>query len=425
MAINKTINRSSKSKAGMRNCIEYILKPGKTEETLTYMTGPAPDELNWNNVYNAFINEKQIWNKQGGRLYNHNVISFHKDENITPEEALEFGKEFAEKWFPDHQSVIAVHKDRDHVHIHIVTNTVSYVDGRKLHNSKKDLQKMKDFTNEMCKARDLTIAEKGKHFNGESIEKGELIAWSKDKYNLLNDSSRKSYVTDCAVAILEVLEDICESISDFINAMQDKGWKVNWTDKRKNITFENEKGEKVRDTNISKTFNMNIGKEALIYEFERQKAIREERARAEQEESRRNEELERYVSELDDYIKAAGSNREPEENDIRKRSNDRGSKKTESRSGDDNRGKGRDNSRKGQDNPADGGGTSETDVREFIDNLNTKERASAKERADREAEQRRLDTERQREAERRERESEEKRRKNKKRLRDKTLDLWD
>lgn len=161
--------------------------------------------------------------------------------------------------------------------------------------------------------------------------------------------------------------------------MQDKGWKVNWSDKRKNITFENEKGEKVRDTNISKTFNMNIGKEALIHEFERQKAIREERARAEQEESRRNEELEQYFSELDNYIKAEGSNREP----------------------------------------------AKEDSRAFIDTLNAKERASAKERVDREAEQRRLDTERQREAERRDRESEEKRRKNKKRLRDKTLDLWD
>ena len=237
---------------------------------------------------------------------------------------------------------------------------------------------MKDFTNQMCKDKELSIAEKGKHFNGESIEKGELIAWSKDKYNLLNDSSRKSYVTDCAVAILEVLEDICESISDFINAMQDKGWKVNWTDKRKNITFENEKGEKVRDTNISKTFNMNIGKEALIHEFERQKAIREERARAEQEENRRNAELEQYFSELDYYIKAEGSNREP----------------------------------------------AKEDSRAFIDNLNAKERASAKERVDRETEQRRLDTERQREAERREREMSEKRRKNKKRLRDKTIDLW-
>ena len=37
MAINKTINRSSKSKAGMRNCIEYVLKSGKTDTSLTYI----------------------------------------------------------------------------------------------------------------------------------------------------------------------------------------------------------------------------------------------------------------------------------------------------------------------------------------------------------------------------------------------------
>ena len=32
-------------------------------------------------------------------MYSHNVISWHKDEKITPEQALEFGIEFAEKWF--------------------------------------------------------------------------------------------------------------------------------------------------------------------------------------------------------------------------------------------------------------------------------------------------------------------------------------
>lgn len=401
MAINKTINRSSKSKAGMRNCIEYILKPGKTEETLTYMTGPAPDELNWNNVYNAFINEKQIWNKQGGRLYNHNVISFHQDENITPAEALEFGKEFAEKWFPDHQTVISVHIDKNHVHIHLVTNSVSFVDGRKLHNSKKDLQKMKDFTNEMCKARDLTIAEKGKHFNGKEIEKYEVTAWSKDKYNLLKNGTKKSYVADCAIAIIEVLEKGCCSIADFIEEMLEKGWNVNWSDKRKNITFENENGDKVRDSNVSKTFNMNINKEVLIYEFDEQSRIRAGRARAEQEESRRNAELEQYFTELDDYIKAEGSNRGSEEKNIRT------SVGSAELSGE----------REEQ------GKSAEEDIRAFIDDLNTKERASAKERADREVEQRRLNLERERELERREREAAERKRKNRKRMQDPDLYL--
>ena len=41
---------------------------------------------------------------------------------------------------------------------------------------------MKQFTNQMCRERGLTVAEKGKHFDGSQIEKGEVIAWSKDKY---------------------------------------------------------------------------------------------------------------------------------------------------------------------------------------------------------------------------------------------------
>lgn len=58
-------------------------------------------------------------------MYNHNVISFAPDDPITPSQALAFGKEFAEKWFPKYQTLIAVHQDREHLHIHFVTNTVS------------------------------------------------------------------------------------------------------------------------------------------------------------------------------------------------------------------------------------------------------------------------------------------------------------
>ena len=55
-------------------------------------------------------------------MYSHNVISWHKDEKITPEQVLEFGIEFAEKWFAGFQTVVSVHKDKDHIHCHIVTN---------------------------------------------------------------------------------------------------------------------------------------------------------------------------------------------------------------------------------------------------------------------------------------------------------------
>ena len=269
MAVNKTINKRTNTHGAMRNCIEYVLRQDKTSELLTYVTGPyCHDEINYDLVYRTFLEEKKVWDKDFGRMYAHNIISWHKDEQITSEQALEFGKEFAENWFSGFQTLVAVHRDKDHIHCHLVTNSVSYEDGRKLHNTKKDLERMKQLTNQMCRKRGLTVAEKGKHFDGSQIEKGEVIAWSKDKYNLFRQQVTDSFVVDCAMAVLKALEN-CISKEKFIEKMKQFGWNVNWTEKRKHITFQNQDGKKVRDSNLSKTFHLDISKEDLENEFDR------------------------------------------------------------------------------------------------------------------------------------------------------------
>ena len=299
MAVNKTINKRTNTHGAMRNCIEYVLRQDKTSELLTYVTGPyRHDEIDYDLVYRTFLEEKKMWNKDTGRMYAHNIISWHKDEQITPEQAFEFGKEFAEKWFSGFQTLVAVHKDKNHIHCHLVTNSVSYEDGRKLHNTKKDLECMKQLTNQMCRERGLTIAEKGKHFDGSEIEKGEVIAWNKDKYNLFRQQVRDSFVADCAMAVLKALEN-CISKEKFIEKMKQFGWNVNWTEKRKHITFQNQDGKKVRDSNLSKTFHLDISKEGLENEFN---GNREKSRVAADRDSRANEELRNYYRELDAAI---------------------------------------------------------------------------------------------------------------------------
>lgn len=268
MAINKTVNKRTNTHGAMRNCMEYVLRKGKAEESLTYVTGPySPEEINYDLVYRTFLEEKRLWDKDSGRMYAHNIISWHRDEQITLEQAFEFGKEFAEKWFDGFQTLVAVHKDKEHVHCHLITNSVSYVDGKKLHNSRQDLERMKQFTNQMCRERGLSIAEKGKHFDGSKIEKGEVVAWSKDKYNLFLQQGKDRFMVDCAMAILKVLET-CFNKEQFIEKMKQLGWDVNWAEKRKHITFQNQDGKKVRDSNLSKTFHLNISKEGLENEFD-------------------------------------------------------------------------------------------------------------------------------------------------------------
>ena len=303
MAINKTINKRTNSHGAMRNCIEYVLRPDKTSELLTYVTGPyRHDEINYDLVYRTFLEEKKMWDKDTGRMYAHNIISWHKDEQITPDQALEFGKEFAEKWFSGFQTLVAVHKDKEHIHCHLVTNSVSYEDGRKLHNTKKDLERMKQLTNQMCRERGLTVVEKGKHFDGSQIEKGEVIAWSKDKYNLFRQQVKDSFVADCAMAVLKALEN-CISKEKFIEKMKQFGWNVNWTEKRKHIIFQNQDGKKVRDSNLSKTFYLDISKEGLENEFNRNY----ERVRAEAERTNgADEELAGYYRQVEAACEGAG-----------------------------------------------------------------------------------------------------------------------
>lgn len=100
-------------------------------------------------------------------------------------------------------------------------------------------------------------------------------------------------MTDCGLAVLESLEQ-CESKEQFIGNMKKRGWKVIWKDSRKNITFENEDGKKVRNKNLSKTFNLNITKEGLLNEFERQNKIRIRRES--------DDELERYCRKVEAII---------------------------------------------------------------------------------------------------------------------------
>ena len=303
MAINKTINKRTNTHGAMRNCIEYVLRQDKTSELLTYVTGPyCRDEIKYDLVYRTFLEEKKMWDKDSGRMYAHNIISWHKDEQITSEQALEFGKEFAENWFSGFQTLVAVHKDKDHIHCHLVTNSVSYENGRKLHNTKKDLERMKQLTNQMCRERGLTVAEKGKHFDESQIEKGEVIAWSKDKYNLFRQQVKDSFVADCAMAVLKALEN-CISKEKFIEKMKQFGWNVNWTEKRKHITFQNQDGKKVRDSNLSKTFHLDISKEDLENEFDRNY----ERVRAEAERTNgADEELAGYYRQVEAACEGAG-----------------------------------------------------------------------------------------------------------------------
>lgn len=89
-------------------------------------------------AYQDMTATKQRWGKTGGVLGYHLIHSYAPGE-VTPRQAHELGVEFAQRVLGEkYEVVISTHLDHEHLHCHILFNSVSFVDGRKYQNTFKD-----------------------------------------------------------------------------------------------------------------------------------------------------------------------------------------------------------------------------------------------------------------------------------------------
>ena len=272
MAIIKAVN----SRASIGNAVNYVAKKEKTEERLVSGIGCNPAT-----AIDEMKATKAIWDKTEGRQYKHMIQSFPAEEKITAQQAHEIAKQLCETQFPGYEVLIATHRDKKHIHSHMIINSVSYEDGRKFQQSAADLQAIKDRSDELCREHGLSIAQKNNEIT--SNKQGKYKALEK---GIDENGKYKSYLWDCYHAVTSTKKK-AKSREEFIEVMKVSGWETTWTDSRKHITFTNDEGQKVRASNLEKTFKEPFGKEDLERGFEREAT----RARAERaiEQSRRNE----------------------------------------------------------------------------------------------------------------------------------------
>lgn len=276
------IIKAAAAEAGIVKILDYVTEEEKTEDKLVSGLHCGPDT-----VKDEMQATKKLWGKTGGRTYKHFVQSYHENEHITPEQAHKNAVELAEgtKAWQGHEVLIATHIDRGHIHSHFIVNSVNFENGYKLQWSKADLQDLKDRCNEQSRQQGLHVPELGKTFEG--TEREETVAWNKETYRLLKKAEQgevKSYVQDIALAVLDCKEQ-ATSREDFISRMEQRGYKTDWQDNHKYITWTDltretagEKACKIRNNKLQKYYNMDFGKEGLEREFEanaRKKAERE------------------------------------------------------------------------------------------------------------------------------------------------------
>ena len=158
MAITKMMHMKASSKARidihLEHSINYILQPKKLgKANLAGGINCLPEM-----AYQQMKATKQMFGKTGGRQGYHFVISLKPGEG-TPEIMYDIATRFAEETFAgEYEAVVAVHTDREHLHAHIVINSVNMVTGYKFQCRDGDWKyKFQPITNKLCEEYGLHI----------------------------------------------------------------------------------------------------------------------------------------------------------------------------------------------------------------------------------------------------------------------------
>ena len=118
------------------------------------------------------LDTKRAYGKEDGVMYYHIIQSFKPGE-ITPELALEIAKEFAQEHLAGYETVIGVHVDREHIHAHLVFNSVNADTGEKYHsNAQSYYQQIRATSDRLCREHGLSVI-----MEGESAQAVSYIEW--------------------------------------------------------------------------------------------------------------------------------------------------------------------------------------------------------------------------------------------------------
>ena len=195
MAITKILNiKESEGRnpaSHLKNALEYIQNPDKTEEcVLVGGINCLPDT-----AFEQMEETKNIFHKTGKRQGYHVIISFSPEEKVTAEQAMYVLEHFAKDVLgDDYEVVYAVHTDREHMHGHLIWNSVSMTTGKKYNSPKSNWKNhLQPITNKYCDELGLSIMPAEYSRNPKNISRDK---WEKEmsmKEIILRDAKMCAY----------------------------------------------------------------------------------------------------------------------------------------------------------------------------------------------------------------------------------------
>lgn len=151
------------------NRIRYALNEAKTQRLENGQVLQSAINCQLNTAYRNMQETKRRWDKEKRPAQGYHIIHSFSPCEVTPEQAHKLSVEFAERLLQGRfEAVVATHIDHEHIHTHIVFNSVSCLDGKMYRDDFKAYYgDIRGISNEISRENDLSVIEpkgKGKHY---------------------------------------------------------------------------------------------------------------------------------------------------------------------------------------------------------------------------------------------------------------------
>ena len=196
--------------------IGYVENPDKTQngELVTgYACNPRTAD------YEFMLTRQEYLTTRGGSRGKSDVIAYHfrqsfRPGEVTPEEANRIGYELAKRFtHGNHAFVVATHTDKQHIHNHIIWNSVTLDCDRKFKNFWGSSRALRRLSDTLCLQNGLSIVENPK-LHGDTYDK-----W-------LGDQKPPSHRDVLRMAIDTALEQKPADFDALLKLLQEAGWEV-------------------------------------------------------------------------------------------------------------------------------------------------------------------------------------------------------
>ena len=195
MAITKILNiQESEGRnpaSHLKNALEYIQNPDKTEECV--LVGGI--NCLADTAFEQMEETKNIFHKTGKRQGYHVIISFSPEEKVSAEQAMYVLEHFAKNLLgDDYEAVYAVHTDKEHMHGHLIWNSVSMTTGKKYNSPKSNWKNhLQPITNKYCDDLGLSIMPAEYSRNPKNISRDKWEREMSMKEIILRDAKMCAY----------------------------------------------------------------------------------------------------------------------------------------------------------------------------------------------------------------------------------------